>query len=92
MACLADIGIDPETGQFDVDVIETGKSKTQRDRVRTIKDIIERLNEKDGATKDAIISKAKSHGISEDKCKHQLGKLKDKGELYSPQGEEYKVI
>lgn len=92
MACLADIGIDPETGEFDVDVIETGKSKSQRDRIRTIKDIIERLNEKDGATKDAILSKAKSHGISEDKTEHELKKLKDQGDLYCPNDKEYRVI
>src|SRR6056297_2457867 len=29
-SCLQDIGVDPETGEFDADVVATGQSKTQR--------------------------------------------------------------
>ncbi|MUW15542.1 AAA domain-containing protein, partial [Halorubrum sp. CBA1125] len=39
-SCLQDIGVDPETGQFDADVVETGTSKSQRDRIKNVKGLI----------------------------------------------------
>ena len=42
-SCLSDIGIDPETGEFDADVVETGTSHSQRDRISTVTDVIEEL-------------------------------------------------
>lgn len=42
---LESIGIDPEKRKFDADVIETGTSKSQRDRIRNLKGIISDLED-----------------------------------------------
>lgn len=87
-SCLQDIGVDPETGEYDVDVIETGRSKTQRDRVKGIKEIIRELqeeyDEEPGAPSEKVIERAAEAGIEDSKAEHEIQKLRDKGEIYSP--------
>src|SRR6056297_432180 len=80
--CLKEIGVDPETGEFDADVVETGQSKTQRDRIQNIKGIISDIeNEYDeGAPADVVIERAEEVGIDESKAEHEIDKLKQKGE------------
>jgi replicative DNA helicase Mcm len=95
-SCLQDIGVDPETGEFDADVIETGTSKTQRDRIKSIKDVIETVDaeyEKEaGAPIDAIVERAEAEGIEESKVMDQIEQLRRKGDLYSPKTDQYKVV
>ncbi len=92
--CLQDIGVDPETGQFDADVIETGRSKTQRDRVRNIKGIIRELQDEhdEGAPLEEVLAAADEAGIERSKAEHQIGKLRDQGEVYSPTGDYLRVV
>ena len=47
MKSMEQVGIDPETGEFDVDVVETGQSKRQLDRRKQLGAVIE---EKGGTT------------------------------------------
>jgi len=42
-ACLKEVGVDPETGKRDFDVIAVGKSKSQQERIKSIRDIIREL-------------------------------------------------
>ena len=92
--CLQDIGVDPETGQFDADVIETGRSKTQRDRVRNIKGIIRELQDEhdEGAPLEDVLTAADEAGIERSKAEHQIQKLRDQGEVYSPTGDYLRVV
>ena len=85
--CLKEIGLDPETGELDADVIETGTSKTQRDRVKNLLDIVEDIeNEYDeGAPVDVVVERAEEVGITAEKAEHEIEKLKQKGEVYQPQ-------
>lgn len=85
-ACLADLGMDPETGELDADRYETGESKTQRDRKRDVKQIIMSLEDEEvhGASHDAIIEKATAAGHRESKVTHEIKKLKRSGGLYQP--------
>ena len=85
--CLKEIGMDPETGELDADVIETGTSKTQRDRVRNLLDIVTEIEEEydDGAPVDVVTERAEEVGINSDKTEHEIQKLKQKGEVYEPQ-------
>jgi replicative DNA helicase Mcm len=85
-SCLEDIGVDPETGEFDADVVETGQSKTQRDRVKNIKGIIADIEEEydEGAPIDVVIERAEEVGMDESKAEHEIEKLKQKGEVYEP--------
>ncbi|WP_332897375.1 LAGLIDADG family homing endonuclease [Haladaptatus sp. CMSO5] len=85
-SCLQDIGVDPETGQFDADVVETGRSKTQRDRVKNIKNLIAEIEDEyeDGAPIDVVLDRAEEIGMDHSKAEHEIEKLKQKGEVYEP--------
>jgi replicative DNA helicase Mcm len=83
---LQDIGVDPETGQFDADVIETGTSKSQRDRIKNLKALIDDLADEyeEGVPVDAVYDRADEIGIGAEKAERELEKLKQKGEVYEP--------
>jgi len=85
--CLEDIGLDPETGELDADMIETGTSKSQRDRIKNIKQLIATIEEEydEGAPVDIIIERAEEEGLETSKAEHEIEKLKQKGEVYEPQ-------
>ncbi|WP_440990387.1 minichromosome maintenance protein MCM [Haloarchaeobius baliensis] len=84
--CLKDIGVDPETGEFDADVVETGTSKTQRDRIKNLKQLIGDIEEDydDGAPVDVVLDRADEIGMDPSKAEHEIEKLKQKGEVYEP--------
>lgn len=86
MSSLEDVGVDPETGEFDADMIETGESKAQRDRVKTVLTVIEELEAEydSGAPVEAVVEAATADGVDESKVKSGIGKLKKKGEVYEP--------
>jgi len=84
--CMKQIGIDPETGEFDADVVETGTSKSQRDRIQNIRGIIADIEDEydEGAPIDVVVERAEEVGIDESKAEHEIEKLKQKGEVYEP--------
>jgi replicative DNA helicase Mcm len=83
---LEDVGMDPETNEFDADMIEAGHSKSQRDRIKGLKAIIQELEEEyeEGAPYDEVIGMAVENGTDRDKAEHEIEKLKQKGEVYEP--------
>jgi len=87
-SCLQDIGVDPETGQFDADVVETGTSKSQRDRIKSVKELIETIaqeyDDEPGAPVDTILERAEEAGMDADKAEKQIEKFRTKGEIYEP--------
>jgi replicative DNA helicase Mcm len=85
-SCLQDIGVDPETGQFDADVVETGTSKSQRDRIRNLKELIGEVEEdyEEGAPVEVVMERADEIGMDASKAEHEIEKLKQKGEVYEP--------
>ncbi|TKX69731.1 LAGLIDADG family homing endonuclease [Halorubrum sp. SP9] len=86
-SCLKDIGVDPETGQFDADVVETGTSKSQRDRIKNIKGLIADIEEEyqEGAPVDEVLDRAGEIGMDRGKAEGEIEKLRTKGEVYEPQ-------
>ncbi|MEF8814010.1 MAG: LAGLIDADG family homing endonuclease [Halovenus sp.] len=84
--CLKDIGLDPETGELDADVVETGTSKSQRDRIKSIKNLIADIEAEydEGAPVDIVIERAEEAGMDADRAEHEIDKLKEKGEVYMP--------
>ena len=86
-SCLRDIGVDPETGQFDADVIETGTSKTQRDRIKSVKSLISEIEGEydEGAPIDEVLDRAEEAGVERSKAEHEIEKLRRQGEVYEPQ-------
>ncbi|WP_255169200.1 minichromosome maintenance protein MCM [Natrononativus amylolyticus] len=85
-SCLQDIGVDPETGEFDADIVEAGTSKSQRDRIKNIKQLISDIEEEydEGAPVDVVLERAAEIGLDESKAEHEIEKLKQKGEVYEP--------
>nr|WP_259372405.1 LAGLIDADG family homing endonuclease [Salinarchaeum sp. IM2453] len=90
---LQDISVDPETGEFDADVVETGHSKSQRDRKKNITDIIEDMQEEyeNGAPVEAILDRAEEVGLERSKAESEIEKLKRNGSLYEPQNGHIRV-
>jgi replicative DNA helicase Mcm len=91
---LRRVGMDKETGRFDIDIITTGISHSQHDRMRTIIDIIHRLcNEaKDGnAPRTDIIRESEIEGIESSKVEDALDRLKRNGQIYEPAHGKFKI-
>lgn len=88
-ASLEEVGVDPETGELDADVVETGTSKSQRERIQTVKDVVKGLeqNYDDGAPLPEVIRLCVEQGMNAEKARHAVESLKNKGELYEPQSE-----
>jgi replicative DNA helicase Mcm len=93
-SCLQDIGVDPETGEFDADVVETGQSKTQRDRVKNVKSLIGEIEDEfdEGAPVEEVLDRAEEIGMDAEKAEHEIEKLKEKGELYQPNKDHLRSI
>ncbi|PCR91633.1 minichromosome maintenance protein MCM [Natrinema ejinorense] len=85
-SCLQDVGVDPETGEFDADIVEAGTSKSQRDRIKNLKGLISDIEEEydDGAPVDIVLERAEEVGMDHSKAEHEIDKLKQKGEVYEP--------
>lgn len=90
--CLEDVGIDPDTGEFDVDIVETGESMSQRERMRTIVSSIDDLEAEDefthGVPHEEIVSYMADFDIAREKVEHALEKLLEQASLYRPQNGE----
>jgi replicative DNA helicase Mcm len=82
---LKQVGVDPETGQFDADVVETGTTKTQRDRITMVKNYIEELEleHEDGAPIEEVLDLAEEK-YSRTKVIGDIDKLKEEGQAYEP--------
>ena len=92
-ASMGDIGLDPETGAFDVDMIETGTPKTQRDRIRSLRHLLEHLEgEYDkGVPIDRLLEEGEERGMDADRIEHELSKMKQSGEIYEPSSNRYRL-
>ena len=82
--CLKEVGIDPETGEFDIDRIESGITSSQRSRIRDVLDIIDSLSTKihDAVPLEDIMAEAEEKGIKD--VEEIIRKLKQEGELFEP--------
>lgn len=89
-SCLRDLGVDPETGQFDVDVAEADRrenlTEEQRERIQNIKQLINDVQTEydEGAPVDVVINSVEELGMDQSKTEHEIDKLKQKGEVYEP--------
>ena len=94
MSSLKDVGIDPETEEFDADVVETGTSKSQRDRIRNMEDIVNEIDaEHDrGAPVELVLERAEECGISRSQAEHELEKLRRQGDVYEPETDHLRTV
>lgn len=90
MDSMQQVGLD-EDGKFDADVVEAGTSKSQRDRIQVLRDIVGDLADEHefGAPRSDVINCAEDQGIDPDRADKDLNKLKLKGEIYEPMKEHH---
>jgi replicative DNA helicase Mcm len=83
---MQQIMTDKVTGAFDVDVVTTGKPKSEREKMQksdTILDIIrEHLRRNETAEVDAVVSDAKSYDIDENTARKIINELLRRGVVY----------
>jgi len=84
--CLSEVGVDPETGKIDIDLIATGVTASQRTHIMDIKEIITDLENRLGKQIpiDDVIKEATARGIEEDKVEEVIEKLKRSGDIFEP--------
>ena len=85
--CMAEIGVDPETGQIDMDRIATGITASTRGRILEVRNLIFSLcDEKQGpvSIEEDLKPKVYDKGITEQKLEEAIGKLKRSGDIFEP--------
>ena len=89
------IAIDPETGKFDVDRIETKEHcKSDNDRMTALKNVILNLTQNGETAKeeDIIKNMQVNHAVTESWTKTRIDKLYRDGTLYKPDSIGYKFL
>lgn len=94
MQHLEEVGMDPDTGELDADRLEAGTTHSQRERIKTVEELIEDIREDKQAdadkgeivvaTEEEIIARADAVGIDESEVENTLEKLAREGDIYSP--------
>jgi replicative DNA helicase Mcm len=83
---MEQVGVDPETGDYDADIMEGKPSSSQRNRLQTMKKIISDLGGDEEAVKtQEVVEMAEEADIPEEKAEEIINKLKSEGELFEPQ-------
>lgn len=96
--CLEQLGVttEEEVAEYDVEVIETGQAKVDRERVTGIKTIVHELQEmydgEPGAPKEKVYQRAGQEGMPPKRTKHEIQKLRDKGEIFSPDQDHLQLV
>lgn len=94
MKSMRDVGVDPATQELDADVIETGTSKSQRDRIKNLKLMLSELTDEysdTGVPHEVLIDEALSNDMGKNQTEHDIEKLKDRGEIYEPLDDHYRL-
>ena len=91
--CLQKIGIDPKTGQMDIDRITTGVTASTRNQYKIVQEIIDRLEtEKPEVKLDDIIEEAEKSNLKRGEVQKILDKLKQEGIIFEPRRNVYKKL
>ncbi len=82
-----------EAGHFDIDIIATGVSRSQRDQLVIVRDVIRSLSEESdkGAALPDIVRESSTRGVEKDKVQAIVVKLKRDGVVYELQYDHYRI-
>lgn len=86
------VGVDRETGQYDIDVIQSGISHSQHERMRGIIDLIRGLDDGTGAKIDELITTLETRGIDRRRAEEAIEKLKENRSIFEPGFGRLKVV
>ncbi|WP_316558673.1 minichromosome maintenance protein MCM [Methanimicrococcus hongohii] len=95
MECLKNVGIDPATGMLDADIIASGISKSQRDKIEIVRDIIKMIAERSEghkASRKEVYAEAEKSGIVADEMDVYIEKMRKKGDIAEPDKDHLKWI
>ncbi|WP_414837489.1 minichromosome maintenance protein MCM [Candidatus Nanosalina sp. VS9-1] len=81
---LEQVGVDPETGEFDADIIESGVSSSERNRLQSVKHIINEMAEDGEVEIEEVLDRAEEEDFERDQAEEVIERLKRDGELYEP--------
>ncbi len=89
---LRQVGVDRETGSFDISAVTTGQFTSQRNKMLEIEKIIEELSEEKGGpvSTESIIELALARGIEKDFVESGLEDLQRKGVIFKPYSDHWK--
>jgi replicative DNA helicase Mcm len=77
-----------EDGDMDVDTVESGTSKTQKERIEYVRELILELQGDDPLAMGQLITAAEDElGLSKQKTKRTVENMCERGEAYHPDGE-----
>ncbi|MDR3291683.1 MAG: minichromosome maintenance protein MCM [Methanobrevibacter sp.] len=85
--CLREVGIDPETGKIDIDIVEGRPPKSERDKLqKVVEEVKELQDEYNGRAPINILTTnlIEQYDLSEEKIKEMVKQLKSKGAIYEP--------
>ncbi|OGS55451.1 MAG: hypothetical protein A3K60_05485 [Euryarchaeota archaeon RBG_19FT_COMBO_56_21] len=81
-----------ESGKLDIDLIATGTSRSQREQIYVVRNMIQQMSdEKRGVSEEALIQRASAENIPEDRVRALLKRLSEGGEVYRPQPGYYRL-
>ncbi|TLZ66634.1 MAG: minichromosome maintenance protein MCM [Methanobacteriota archaeon] len=84
-----------EEGRFDIDIVQTGISQSQRDQIITLRDVINQLSEQGpsgSADYEDIVRVAGERGIPQVKVDQWLKRWAQEGDVYTPGKNKYKLV
>jgi replicative DNA helicase Mcm len=89
--CLRSVGIDPQTGELDASILNSGVSKGQRDMIKMVRNILQERSKIYPAGKvpvSDLINEAELQGIPRERTEGTLKKMSSKGDVIQF-GQEY---
>lgn len=90
---LKEVGYDEDSGRYDVDMVESGQSTSQRTRKNQLLEVVEQNEDQGekGTPRELILAiMVEEHDYREDEINHDLSKLcRDGHELYEPVPDEF---
>ena len=96
MNCLKNVGVDPETGALDADILASGTSMSQRNKIKILRDIIKKVSEKHPGAKaplEEVYAIAENeHGIKRVHAEENIKKMKQRGDLLSPDQNHIRLV
>jgi replicative DNA helicase Mcm len=82
---LGQIGLDPDTGKFDIDRITTGVTASQRNHIAIVREVINTLAQSgDLIPEEDILRECELKGLEETKTEEVLMKLSRSGDIFAP--------
>jgi DNA replicative helicase MCM subunit Mcm2 (Cdc46/Mcm family) len=81
-----------EDGKLDYDIIATGISRSQREQIVVIRELIKHNADREkGISIEMLIQLADNDGVPEERVRTLLKRLLDNGEVFQPSGGYYKL-